>query len=323
MAPTLRVITFNVAYGAGEGGIDGVVRHLRSLGPADLICLQECDRGTLRYGAGDHAAAIAQGTGYPHWRAGGYFRHFIKVFGKASPVRIGWEGGKALLARHPIHDFEELAVTDSAGNLHSWVVAAHLNIRSIEHVVYVLHWPRDHPGWVVTRDFTVGLADRDPPDRYVLAAGDFNATSGDPDLAPVTAKLTNPAVLLGGDSTACDQALGVASYDYVLYRGAQYVPRSYREHCALPHPSDHRSVDVTFEETQPEAPERDALRAGLASARGRYSTELARQYVAPAGPIHGVDPARAYFEDQKRKRLATIQSEIDRLTAELRGHGCR
>lgn len=317
MPATLRVMTFNVAFGAGAGGIPAVISHLRGLPRADILCLQECDRGTRRYGAGDHAQMIAQGANYPFWRAGGYLRHYIKLI----RVPFGWEGGKAVLSPHPISGFEELAVTDASGNLMTWVIAARITVRGLEHVVYVTHWPRDEAGWTATRDFAAGLADRDPPDRFVIVAGDFNTTADDPGMWPLMDRFGHPATEIG-DSSVCDQRLGERLIDHVLYRGTAYKASRYSEHCDLPHPSDHRSVEVAFTDTRPEAPECDGLRTRLAAAQGRYREESSRQYQPPRGPVRGIDPARTFFESQKRQNLARIQSEIDGIRTEMDQHGC-
>ena len=84
----LRLATWNIQ--SCTRGLDDVASFLRSL-DADVVALQEVDRGTVRAGGVDQSARLADAAGYPH-----------QVFFRAMDWPGGGEYGLALLARHPI-----------------------------------------------------------------------------------------------------------------------------------------------------------------------------------------------------------------------------
>lgn len=67
----VRLATFNVLHGQapedGQVSTDRLVAACASL-DADVLCLQEVDRGQARSGMVDQAAAVAEGTGAVAWR---------------------------------------------------------------------------------------------------------------------------------------------------------------------------------------------------------------------------------------------------------------
>lgn len=83
----MRVVTYNIRH-ASLKGLDAIVEVLRPL-DADLIALQEVDRGVPRSGHVDQATVLAQALG---------------LRGTFAPA-MGLQGGQygvALLSRHPI-----------------------------------------------------------------------------------------------------------------------------------------------------------------------------------------------------------------------------
>jgi endonuclease/exonuclease/phosphatase family metal-dependent hydrolase len=83
----LRTASWNIQ--SCRRGLAGVAEQLRTL-EADLVALQEVDRGTRRSGGIDQARTLAREAGYPHC-------HFFRA--------ATWEPGEyglALLARHPL-----------------------------------------------------------------------------------------------------------------------------------------------------------------------------------------------------------------------------
>jgi endonuclease/exonuclease/phosphatase family metal-dependent hydrolase len=328
----LRVVTLNIAFGEGRGGLDGVVRHLRDEVPrADFVCLQECDRDAGRTDHVDQAQKVAADAGYPYHLAGGYVQLRGPTFLGGGIFHRGWGGGKAVLSPHQLSGFDEIGIY-SGNKLVSCAISVRSLIDRLEHVIYVLHWPRDSEGWEATRDFSIYLVNRDPPDVFVLIVGDFNSTPDDPDFRRFGDLMGNPAIELSGGpyppvAAYCDTHLpeGDRLLDYVLYRrGGLYTPRTYTEHCGPSHPSDHRTVEVTFDAVS-EPLECASIRMALRSLRISYATELNKEYEAPPGPVpvHNIDPARDKFNADKKKSLEAIQAKIDREEAELRQHGCR
>jgi endonuclease/exonuclease/phosphatase family metal-dependent hydrolase len=110
----VRVATFNLLHGRGLA--DGVVRaeDLTAVGrelDADLVALQEVDRGQQRSGCIDQAAVVAEGVGAQWWR-------FVPALegtpgGAWSPTYVdngatltGPAYGVALLSRYPVRSWQ-------------------------------------------------------------------------------------------------------------------------------------------------------------------------------------------------------------------------
>jgi endonuclease/exonuclease/phosphatase family metal-dependent hydrolase len=83
----IRLVTYNIRH-ASLKGLDAIVDVLLPLG-ADLVALQEVDRGVLRSGRADQAAALAAALGME------------AAFAPAMEYQ-GGHSGVALLSRHPI-----------------------------------------------------------------------------------------------------------------------------------------------------------------------------------------------------------------------------
>lgn len=88
----LRVVTWNIAGCAL--GLDGIVEELRRQ-DADVICLQEAEKGTARLDGADQAAVIAGQLGLHHAAAGSAFK-------------TGGEQREAILARWPLKQVKPL-----------------------------------------------------------------------------------------------------------------------------------------------------------------------------------------------------------------------
>jgi len=92
---SLKVVTYNIKSGIYHpDGLDAIVRVLEPL-EADVIGLQEVDRGTRRSRGEDQTALLARRLGMPYYQ-----------FGPATPWEGGGEYGVALLSRHPLESTE-------------------------------------------------------------------------------------------------------------------------------------------------------------------------------------------------------------------------
>jgi endonuclease/exonuclease/phosphatase family metal-dependent hydrolase len=92
-ATALRVLVYNIHAGKDAGGVDNLTRVadvVRQVG-ADVVLLQEVDRGTRRSGNVDQIGTLAQLTG------------FHSAFGRTLDYE-GGEYGIALLSRWPIRN---------------------------------------------------------------------------------------------------------------------------------------------------------------------------------------------------------------------------
>ena len=87
----MRFVTYNIKS-ALQGGIDGLAATLADL-DADVVGLQEVDRGTRRAAGRDQAAELARRLGLDHVH-----------FAPAVPWAGGGEYGVALLSRHPLSE---------------------------------------------------------------------------------------------------------------------------------------------------------------------------------------------------------------------------
>lgn len=94
MKPT-TFLSYNIKSGLA-GGISGLTRAMAPVA-ADVVGLQEVDRGTERSGRRDQPRELADGLGLEH-----------AVFGRSVPWPGGGEYGVALLSRHPLENVRTL-----------------------------------------------------------------------------------------------------------------------------------------------------------------------------------------------------------------------
>lgn len=98
----MRFLSYNVKSGL-QAGIRPLVEAIAAT-DADVVGLQEVDRGTRRSGGSDQAREIAAEAGYGHAH-----------FGVAVPWEGGGEYGVALLSRHPVRDVAQHALFVPSG----------------------------------------------------------------------------------------------------------------------------------------------------------------------------------------------------------------
>jgi len=165
-APVFRLMTFNIHHGEGMDGVIDLDRiaTLITNHQADIVALQEVDRGTERTGRIDMPAELARRTGLTAVFSNNY--HFG-----------GGEYGNALLTRFPIRQwtnshFHPLAPVEQRG------------------ILQVLLTVQDRPLLVANTHFDAGRTHEERihsaaqlpeillPHRHlpILLAGDFNAT---------------------------------------------------------------------------------------------------------------------------------------------------
>ena len=122
---SFRAVTYNIIAGDGGKGLRGVADVLRATN-ADIIALQEVDKGTRRSGRVDQPRRLAKLLGMHH-----VFREHFKF-------KTGGYFGLALLSRHPIKQVRRHSVADSSlAILEATVAFPAANVKT-----YVVHF---HP----------------------------------------------------------------------------------------------------------------------------------------------------------------------------------
>jgi endonuclease/exonuclease/phosphatase family metal-dependent hydrolase len=182
-AEMLRVVTYNIHAGHdahGEPSMDRLAALIDSLG-ADVVLLQEVDRGTARSGEVDQLQVLAEATGMH-----GFFAKAIDF--------DGGEYGNALLSRHPLRETAAIPLPvevpeELADRYYEARVLLHAVVETPAGPVHVLNTHLDHHADPVFRHpqffrMLAHLAAAVPPGAPVILGGDLNA---EPDAAEIRA----------------------------------------------------------------------------------------------------------------------------------------
>lgn len=113
---TLRVLSYNIHHGEGGDGkldLERIATIIKS-SEADVVAVQEVDRGAKRSQQGDQPAELAKLTGLTHF-----------VFGKTIDLQ-GGEYGNLVLSRFPISDSRVHRLPNAAGAEPRGVVEAEI-----------------------------------------------------------------------------------------------------------------------------------------------------------------------------------------------------
>jgi len=163
---TVRVLTYNIHHGAGMDGevdlerIANVIRQAR----ADLVALQEVDRGVERTGRVDQPERLAELTG------------MYVVFGKNIDLQ-GGEYGNAVLSRSPIEHHRNLHLprlpskNEQRGLLEAHVPVGRANVIFV--ATHFDHQPDDSERLACVATLRALLEQHSQ--KPVIVAGDLNA----------------------------------------------------------------------------------------------------------------------------------------------------
>ena len=182
----LRVLLYNIHAGkdaAGVRSLEGVARVVRDA-RADLVLLQEVDRGTERSGGEDQVATLERLTG------------LHGAFGRTLDYQ-GGEYGIAVLSRWPIaadtlHPLPVRPPQERAGGSHEPRGALHAVVAAPGGPIHLLNThldaSRDDAYRLQEAPRVHALAERlRAGGALVLAGGDLNTTPGTPTLAALAA----------------------------------------------------------------------------------------------------------------------------------------
>lgn len=231
--PAFRVMAFNIHHAADADGVLDVERTARVIrdSGADVVALQEVDRGVERSERRDLVAELSDLTGLPHTA----FGHNLDFQGGAY--------GNALLSRYPINDAENILLEQVVPHEQRGVLRARVDVDGRSVTVFVVHLDHQHAS-----ERLRGLDQIEellpPPDEAVVLAGDLNAEPESPAYARATAFLNDAWVAAGmGDGFTFPADVPARRIDYVFYR-PPLEPVS--AEVLQTQASDHRPVVVGF-----------------------------------------------------------------------------
>jgi len=231
----LRVLTFNIHHGEGEdkvvdlGRIATLIREAR----ADVVGLQEVDRGVERTGRRDLLKELADLTGMRY------------AFGKNFDVQ-GGDYGNALLTSLPIVSEGNKPLPVVGGGETRGVLQVVLDLHGTRTLVLVTHLDHRRPDAQRVASASTMLemvtAWGDGP---VVAIGDFNDVPGSSTHRALTTVLTDAWVSAGqGDGFTIPIEAPNRRIDWILVRGL--VPTSIEVLKTMA--SDHLPVVATLEQ---------------------------------------------------------------------------
>lgn len=164
----LTVLTFNIHFGVGRGGLDRVAEEIRTWEP-DVVLLQEVDKGRPVSGNVDQAAALGQRTGLNH------------VYGANSRNTGAGPRGNAILSRFPITTATNTHLPMAGGRELRGLLRAQLDVGGVPISVYATHFDhRSREARKVAARTAVQLMAADPLPK--VFGGDLNTG---PDGRPV------------------------------------------------------------------------------------------------------------------------------------------
>jgi len=233
-AVRVRVLSLNLHGGrtkAGRPELGRVATELRAWN-ADLVLLQEVDRGRERTGGVDQAQRLARRLG------------FDAVYGPTRRFRPG-STGNAILSRWPVADVARASLPHARGAYRRGLVRATIDIRGQAVDVFATHLDHVSPGLRRAQARAVAAKVRRSP-RPVVLGGDLNAEPG----MPATESLQRSGLVDGWSVVGRDDGLTVPAarprrrIDYVL-ADASFVP--VRSTVLISLVSDHRAVRTTYD----------------------------------------------------------------------------
>ena len=234
---TIRVLTYNIHHGEGMDGqidLERIARVIRQT-EADLVALQEVDRGVERTNRVDQPALLAGLTGM---RA---------IFEKNIDYQ-GGEYGNAVLSRLPVEYHENHYLPKSLPNEQRGMLEVHVRVGGEKLIFFATHF--DHRADDGERMASVAmLCER--VEQYqgspVVVAGDLNDFPDSRAISETTVCLTDVFVVADGSGFTYPADDPVRRIDYVLHNrdpGLRCID------CRVilePAASDHRPVLAVFE----------------------------------------------------------------------------
>jgi endonuclease/exonuclease/phosphatase family metal-dependent hydrolase len=231
-------MTYNIHHGEGtDGKLDlQLIAELIKSQRADVVALQEVDRGAARTGKRDLAKELAELTGMQ------------QVFGKNIDLQ-GGEYGNAILSRFPIDDHTHTRYRVSISGEQRGLLQAVLRVGEQEVLLLNTHldFKKEDEERLANVAEALELLAQHRRNRPVLFCGDFNAPPGSPTYKALAEKLEDCWPRAGeGNGFTIPAQWPAARIDYVFVdKDSRLVPRKAWVPRSLA--SDHLPLVVEFE----------------------------------------------------------------------------
>jgi endonuclease/exonuclease/phosphatase family metal-dependent hydrolase len=228
---TLRVLTFNIKTGSLSSleTIADIVTASR----ADIVGLQEVDKGTNRSNGVDQPARLAELTGMQAFFAPGLHDYDGGQYGVATLVAAEL---RVLIATP--HDLDQPAAGEARAALELAVARPENDSMTPDFVFLNTHWDLVDENRVAQAEHVGRIGMAHPAGTPLLLVGDLNARAGS---EPID-------TLLGYWTAAAESVFGI---DWIVHRSERWQPSDVRELTSDDHPeattaSDHVPVLATY-----------------------------------------------------------------------------
>lgn len=228
---TLRVLTFNIKTGSLSSleTIADIVTASR----ADIVGLQEVDKGTNRSNGVDQPARLAELTGRQAFFAPGLHDYDGGQYGVATLVAAEL---RVLIATP--HDLDQPAAGEARAALELAVARPENDSMTPDFVFLNTHWDLVDENRVAQAEHVGRIGMAHPAGTPLLLVGDLNARAGS---EPID-------TLLGYWTAAAESVFGI---DWIVHRSERWQPSDVRELTSDDHPqattaSDHVPVLATY-----------------------------------------------------------------------------
>lgn len=225
----ITVMTYNIkAAGTGIGGISGVIRN----SGADIVMLQEVDRGRGRTGGMDQTSWLAADLG------------MTGVFG-ANHAEGGGYSGTAILSRFPIIDSGNTYLPRPAGDQRGLLKAV-VDIEGVHVSVYATHLQPAYDAAKYAQANTSASLISGDSNSAILLGGDFNSTPAGTPYRMLQGPLDDTWAAVGsGVGFTHPSTRPNARIDWLMYGGENISPLS--ASVVGVRNSDHMPVQASYE----------------------------------------------------------------------------
>ncbi len=247
--PTLRVLSYNIHHGEGmDGAIDlERIADVIKASEADLVALQEVDKGVERTNKVDQPGVLAELTG-------------MHVVFEKNIIYQGGEYGNAVLSRFPVERFENHALPQSIPGEQRGLLEIHVEVEGRAVVFFATHFDyhEDDGERLASADMLRGLVEQQQG-KTVIVAGDLNAPPNGQVMEKVTAFLSDTYNLGADVATDPGAAPGTdpgytfpadepdRRIDYILHTPRSGLTVDESRVIEEPVASDHRPLLAVFE----------------------------------------------------------------------------